>query len=179
MTDNTVDIIDRLPPEVRKPWRQKLPENYAKHIDELLTMRGDIRAIQKRLAQLKDAINGDRTSDEVNYIGAAIVLLECAEEKLLHTVPVEEYMPRESSESSGWPTPASPPSISSTEGGRGDHARHKPSHHRDYSSDQHRHHRAGGAEAMTALTALLSKGIRATRKALDDVLKEAKGLMQG
>ena len=171
MTDNTIDIIDRLPPEAHKPWRRRLPENYAERIDELLTLRGDVRAIQKRLAQLKDAINGDRTSDEVNYISAAIVLLECAEEKLLHTVPVEEYMPRESSENSGAGVARSGDAhVPELEFSR---AVANPA-----GSDS-RGGSAGGAEALTALTALLSKGISATRKALDDVLKEAKGLMQG
>jgi hypothetical protein len=109
MTDDNIitDISDRLPPEVRRPWRRKLPESYAKHIDELLTMQRDVRAMQKRLAEIKDAIDGaadgaDHWSAKVGVklgvdsISEAIVLLKCAGQTLTYTVPTEEYMPKES-----------------------------------------------------------------------------------
>jgi hypothetical protein len=47
MTD-PIDVTDKLPP-VRKPWRDNLPKDYRKHIDELLALSDDINAMRKRL----------------------------------------------------------------------------------------------------------------------------------
>jgi hypothetical protein len=68
--DNTIDIIDGLPPvEVRKPWRQELPNYYIKHIDELVALRKAITAMSSRLRhthlrQLMEAVSNDCGRDE-------------------------------------------------------------------------------------------------------------------
>ena len=101
--DNTIDIIDMLPPvEVRKPWRQKLPDYYIKHIDELVALRKAITAMSSRLRhthlrQLMEAVANDCGRDVhmqsvVGELEATLVLLKCAEERLWNAVPVEEFM---------------------------------------------------------------------------------------
>jgi hypothetical protein len=97
MTDNTIDITNKLPPvEVRKPWRHKLPDCYVKHIDELVALHRKVREIGSRLKKLKEDIESDRTHSEAECIRAAIVLLQCAEERIYYTIPTEENMPLES-----------------------------------------------------------------------------------
>src|SRR5262245_34284562 len=107
--DNTIDINDRLPSiEVRKPWRQKLPDRYAKRIDDLKALREKIqvsrsllRTMHREFGEFSACMNRrhevelERIRDEIS---AALVLLECAEDKLVYTIPTEEFMDRESLE---------------------------------------------------------------------------------
>jgi hypothetical protein len=101
--DNTIEIIDRLPPiEAHKPWRQKLPNYYIKHIDELVALQKNVVAISSRLRhphleQLREAVTNDGAEDAhmrsvVSELEAAVVLLKCAEERLWHTIPFEECL---------------------------------------------------------------------------------------
>jgi hypothetical protein len=106
MTD-TIDINDKLPPiEVRKPWRQKLPNCYTKRIDELKRLREELRAscavlqrmhfefgVPDTCADYNQKMELDRVRDEIT---AALVLLGCAADKLVGTVPTEELMDPES-----------------------------------------------------------------------------------
>jgi hypothetical protein len=97
--DNTIDITDRLPPvEVRKPWRQKVPDYYVKHIDDLVVMQKSVAAICCRLRHqhLRLLKNADHAHyaprGELEALEAAVVMRKCAEEKLWYAVPVEEFM---------------------------------------------------------------------------------------
>ena len=101
--DNTIDIIDRLPPiEAHKPWRRKLPNYYIKHIDELVALQKNVVAISSRLRhphleQLREAVTNDGADDAhmrsvVSELEAAVVLLKCAEERLWHAIPFEECL---------------------------------------------------------------------------------------
>jgi len=105
--DNTIDIREQLPVEVRKPWRQELPDCYAKRIDELQALHDKIQVIRSLLETMhREFGDGARMNrrHEVELervrdgISAALVLLECAEDKLMHTIPAEEFMDRESLE---------------------------------------------------------------------------------
>ena len=101
--DDTIDIVERLPPiEVHKPWRQKLPTYYIKHIDELVALQKNVVAISCRLRhphleQLREAVTNVGADDAhmrsvVSELEAAVVLLKCAEERLWHTIPFEECL---------------------------------------------------------------------------------------
>jgi hypothetical protein len=101
--DNAIDIIDRLPPiEVRKPWREKLPDYYIRHIDELVALHKNVVAICSRLRhphleQLSEVIENNGADDAhmrsvVSELEAAVVLLKCAEERLWHAIPFEEFL---------------------------------------------------------------------------------------
>jgi hypothetical protein len=103
--DNAIDIIDRLPPiEVRKPWREKLPDYYIRHIDELVALHKNVVAICSRLRhphleQLSEVIENNGADDAhmrsvVSELEAAVVLLKCAEERLWHAIPFEEFLSR-------------------------------------------------------------------------------------
>jgi hypothetical protein len=101
----TIDMTGRLPVEVRKPWRQGLPECHAKRVDQLLQLEQDVAGIHKTLAAMRaeftapDAATTQEQRWRLDYvvadIDAAIVLLKCAEEKLMYTTPTEEIMPKE------------------------------------------------------------------------------------
>ena len=103
--DNTIDIVDRLPPiEVRKPWRHVLPSYYAQNIDKLKQNCEAIRSVAAVLTSIRDAFPHDDVSGPYSIfevecaaksLSEAIVLLECAKDKLWQTVPVEEFMSAE------------------------------------------------------------------------------------
>jgi hypothetical protein len=97
--DNTIDIGHRLPPiEVRKPWRQKLPQCYVNRIDDLKAIYERVKHIQTELRRIDQEVEAgeysNRQEGDVSYlrkdIASALVLLNCAEEKIMHTVPMEE-----------------------------------------------------------------------------------------
>jgi hypothetical protein len=104
MTDNTIDISEKLPPiEAPKPWRQKLPDCYAKRMDDL---KATLEALKTNAAilsairrDLREGSSDCRTNSEEptldrasDAISATLVLLECATDKLTETVPSEEFM---------------------------------------------------------------------------------------
>src|SRR5262249_51112008 len=102
--DKTIDINDRPPAEVRKPWRQELPDCYAKRIDDLEALREKIQVSRFLLKTMHrefgdgarinrhHEVELERVRDEIS---AALVLLECAEDKLFNTIPAEEFMDQE------------------------------------------------------------------------------------
>jgi hypothetical protein len=104
--DNIVDIGGQLPPvEIRKPWRQRLPEYYVKRLDALKETHRDVGALRSALLEVRrefsetvEKSGGDRLFDNFEAerleedITAALVLLACAEEKLRNTLPIEEFM---------------------------------------------------------------------------------------
>jgi hypothetical protein len=83
-----------------KPWRQGLPECYVERLEalkhyyyELCDMRADLVSIREGLsspdAQRDELATLIALSDDIK---AAIVLLECAEDKLFKLLPREEFM---------------------------------------------------------------------------------------
>jgi hypothetical protein len=91
--DKIVDIAGRLPLEVRKPWRHKLPECYAKRIDQLKEYYEGVRKMRSVLETIRTKCSDELTLKSVNEeLFVAIILLKHAEEKLLHSLPTEEIM---------------------------------------------------------------------------------------
>jgi hypothetical protein len=44
--DNTIDIVDRLPPiQVRKPWRKRLPSFYVERLEALKAAYRDVESL--------------------------------------------------------------------------------------------------------------------------------------
>jgi len=104
MTKKPIDITGKLPPvQVRKPWRQSLPEIHAKRIDKLIDTHGRIKAAMAQLKAIQqefhDYVPKGREEFEMRHlqeqVAAVLVLLGCAEEKLYLTVPSEEFMSAE------------------------------------------------------------------------------------
>jgi hypothetical protein len=100
--DNTIDIVDRLPPiEVRKPWRKRLPSFYVERIKALKTAHRNVKEICTVLSCMPDDFQKEAAEDHrhefelkivADNISAALVLLRCAEEKLMYSIPMEELM---------------------------------------------------------------------------------------
>jgi hypothetical protein len=104
-TKKPIDITGKLPPvHVRKPWRQKLPEVYAERVDALKDIKGGLVDAIARLKGIQRVFHDYTPNDRreefemerlQEQVTAALVLLECADEKLLHTIPIEEIMSAE------------------------------------------------------------------------------------
>src|SRR5262245_17896566 len=100
--DNTIDIVDRLPPiEVRKPWRRRLPSFYVERIRALKAAHRNVKEICTDLSCMPDDFQKQAAEDQRNEselkivadtISAALVLLRCAEDKLMYSLPMEELM---------------------------------------------------------------------------------------
>jgi hypothetical protein len=84
-----------------KPWRQGLPDCYVERLDalkhyyyELSDMRADLVSIREGLSSPE---SGQLTHEHPALSGlseditAAIVLLECAEDKMFNLLPREEF----------------------------------------------------------------------------------------
>jgi hypothetical protein len=84
-----------------KPWRQGLPDCYVERLDalkhyyyELSDMRADLVSIREGLSSPE---SGQLTHEHPTLSGlseditAAIVLLECAEDKMFNLLPREEF----------------------------------------------------------------------------------------
>ena len=92
MTDNnTIDITNRLPPiEVRKSWRQGLPNYHVGRLDQLKADYNDVRRVLRSLKSIREefseaaeqSIRPFEAEHLVADIAAAIVLLEFAEGKI-------------------------------------------------------------------------------------------------
>jgi|SRR6516165_4212860 len=104
MTKKPIDITGKLPPvQVRKPWRQSLPEIHAKRIDKLIETHGRIEAAMDQLKAIRKEFREyapkGREEFEMRHlqeqVAAVLVLLGCAEEKLYLMVPCEEFMSAE------------------------------------------------------------------------------------
>jgi hypothetical protein len=100
--DNTIDIVDMLPPiEVRKPWRKRLPSFYAERLKALKAAHRDVKEICSVLSCMPDDFQKEAAEDlrhefelksVADNIFAALVLLRCAEDKLMYSIPMEELM---------------------------------------------------------------------------------------
>ena len=119
MTDNNDDNIVGMPLPLHKRWRDRLPEHYAKHVEALKSYYDQVRAMRRSLDAIRyklgegvvqhavdnihlasrnfDSYPGRQRDREVltaqQHITDALVLLACAEEKLMHALPVEVWMP--------------------------------------------------------------------------------------
>jgi hypothetical protein len=86
-----------------KPWRLGLPERYVERLDALKhyyyalsDMRADLVSIREGLSSSESgklAHEHPSLSGLSAHITAAIVLLECAENKLFSLLPREEFAP--------------------------------------------------------------------------------------
>src|SRR5262249_30449316 len=97
------DIGHKLPPiEIRRPWRQRLPKCYARRVDDLKALRRETQttcSILRNIRREFDEFGACSSNDQEREIcrlreesSAALVLLECAEEALVQTIPAEEFM---------------------------------------------------------------------------------------
>jgi hypothetical protein len=109
MTKKPIDITGKLPPvHVRKPWRQQLPKVQAKRIDDLMAAQRSLQSTYNNLRVIEQEFaQAVRDGGEISYgpqgtylldcqrkeVANCMVLLECALEKLEHTIPIEETMP--------------------------------------------------------------------------------------
>src|SRR5262249_27425368 len=102
--DNIVDITGQLPePDLYLRWRDRLPAYYAKHFDLLQAQQDAIKEMRRTLTSIHLELQRDLESDRRVYrpeeqaleqIQGALVLLECAEDRLMHALPVEMMMTR-------------------------------------------------------------------------------------
>jgi hypothetical protein len=93
--DSTIDIKGE--PDLHERWRQRLPESYCKHLDSLNSQYREVEAMQKRLRFIRGEFRkaADKESERAaKYITEALVLLACAEEKLMYALPAEVNMSR-------------------------------------------------------------------------------------
>lgn len=102
--DNIFDITGQLPePDPHLHWRDRLPGYYAKHFDVLQAQQDAIKEMRRTLTSIHSELQQDMQSDRRVYrpeeqaleqIQGALVLLECAEDRLMHALPLEMMMSR-------------------------------------------------------------------------------------
>ena len=102
--DNIVDITGQLPEsDLHLRWRDRLPGYYAKHFDVLQAQQDAIKEMRRTLTSIHSELQQDMQSDRRVYrpeeqaleqIQGALVLLECAEDRLMHALPLEMMMSR-------------------------------------------------------------------------------------
>ena len=102
--DNIADITGQLPePDPHQSWRERLPGYYAKHFDVLQAQQDAIKEMRRTLTSIHSELQQDMQSDRRVYhpeeqaleqIQGALVLLECAEDRLMHALPLEMMMSR-------------------------------------------------------------------------------------
>jgi hypothetical protein len=103
--DNIVDVTGQLSePDLHLCWRGRLPQHYAKHLDALKAQQDAVKAMRRTLTAIHNELCKDVRSanffanlgrveeDALERILGALVLLECAEERLMHALPVEMMM---------------------------------------------------------------------------------------
>ena len=87
------------PIEVRKPWRKTLPGLYVERIDALKAAHSDVKQICSVLSCMSNDLRREAVKDcgqafqlesVADNISAALVLLGCAEDKLMDSFPLEE-----------------------------------------------------------------------------------------
>jgi hypothetical protein len=89
---------------VGKPWRQQLPQCHLNRLEELKKYYDDVAQMRLGMESFRDELSNPENSSYRHLsqnVAAALVLLECAEMKLFHLLPIEEIMsPKELSEMS-------------------------------------------------------------------------------
>jgi hypothetical protein len=87
---------------VGKPWCQQLPECHLNRLEELKKYYNDVGHMRLAMESFRDELSNQEDSSHRHLsqnVAAALVLLECAEMKLFHLLPIEEIMsPKDSSE---------------------------------------------------------------------------------
>jgi hypothetical protein len=104
------EVVDGIETPLHERWRYRVPETYRKHLEALEAHQDQIVAMRKALLAIHNDISAaveksdHRRSFHVEALGVlqaieeARVLLECAGDKLVHALPTEAYMDRQTLE---------------------------------------------------------------------------------
>jgi hypothetical protein len=76
---------------VGKPWRQGLPDCYVERLDALKHYYYALTDMRADLVSVREGLSCTESIELRDDITAAIVLLECAEDKMFNLLPREEF----------------------------------------------------------------------------------------
>ena len=106
-----IQIVEGIETPLHERWLYRLPAAYRQHLADLHAHRDQVGNMRKALRDIHAGIRGAKVVRPVTAmvpvaqldvalqsIEEALVLLECAEDKLVHALPTEAYMDKQSLE---------------------------------------------------------------------------------